>query len=408
MNTLTKEDIKKFIVKNDKTMTIEQMSLALNVSQPTLNSYRYWLDKKGELTVKELVNKSISKLDLLDAPQPTNKLCRSDKEEIEKDIIANFKDKDLMQKYKLSKATIFAYKKGLREKGLYTFYIKHKINKEEIEKAIIDGKKELEICSLFNVGTETIYKYKKQLSEKGLYTFKRKFKKEVEPIIETVVEIVDNNNYPNEKGKNKDKGRTKIHDYTTNIGLTLCLPHEKAIMEMGLIERVKQNNPKLLKDLRFEGYETNDETFFKACSFIGANRLPISMNQGSISQAIYKATPNYYANLYLDYCRTINAHADEIKYAVDNDIMQIDGIMATTFSRVRTNLKSGILADIFKTVDYSLFGSDQCQTELGIKLFFSKILNERYKLELTYNYRDVDENGKMTQPMMLVIIRRIA
>lgn len=211
---------------------------------------------------------------------------------------------------------------------------------------------------------------------------------------------ISNGEFGNTEGLYKDVARTKIIKSIRNkYGVMLTLPFKKAILEKRMLKEI---SPKL----NFIGYEWEQKTFWDLCKLIGEEQLPITPIHGSISNGIYGAKKDQYSNLILDYCGVLDTFADEIKFAIENDIVESNGIIAVTLSKMGICNKTGIIGEIFKTTPYELFDTKMSETELGIKLFFNKILKSNYTMELVFNYRDKKDNGNLGMPMILVIVRR--
>ena len=211
---------------------------------------------------------------------------------------------------------------------------------------------------------------------------------------------ISNGEFGNTEGLYKDVARTKIIESIRNkYSVMLTLPFEKAILEKRMLKEV-------FHKLNFIGYEWEQKTFWNLCKLIGEEQLPITPIHGSISNGIYGAKKDQYSNLILDYCGVLDTFAEEIKFAIENDIVESDGIIAVTLSKMGICNNTGIIGNIFKTTPYEMFDTKMSETELGIKLFFNKILKSNYTMELVFNYRDKKDNGNLGMPMILVIVRR--
>jgi hypothetical protein len=206
--------------------------------------------------------------------------------------------------------------------------------------------------------------------------------------------------FKNEKGINKDSAREKMAKAIKNFELTLSLPFEKAFLEKVILKFTKRK-------MKFIGYEWELPVFKKLVKLIRNEKLPIEANFGSISEAIYQAKENEYGNLLLDYCGVLNTFAKEISFAVTNNIVQKNGIIAVTLSKIGIGNKYGIIGEMSKTIPAKFFKTELKETEHGIIRFFDKTLTSNYRMETVFNYHDIKENGKPGMKMILVIIRRI-
>lgn len=215
-----------------------------------------------------------------------------------------------------------------------------------------------------------------------------------------VTKVIDN--FKNVKGLNKDKARElMVNAIKIKTGTILTLPYKKAIIEKMILEKIS-------KKINFIGYEYKREVFWELCKTIGNEKLPISPIFGSIGEAIFKAEPNQYSNLLLDYCGVLDTFAKEIEHAIKNNIIQVGGMMAITLSKIGILNEYGVIGEIFRSMPKEMFKSDIGETELGVKLFFNKILTNNYNVETVFNYSDMKENGEKGMAMILIIIRRNA
>lgn len=211
-----------------------------------------------------------------------------------------------------------------------------------------------------------------------------------------------NNSYMNHEGKEKKKAV----DMMVNAILKFPLPKGTIVSLPSFtcrIEKLIMAKLKSLDKFRFIGYEYVLETFFELCKTISTEKLNISAIFGSIGEAIMKGVENEFAHLILDYCGVLDTFAVEIEHVIKNNLLQVNGTMSVTLSKIGIQNDKGIIGEIFKSMPKELFGDSLKQTELGVKLFFNKIINKNYEIEKFHNYQD---KGKMA--MMLIIVRRVA
>jgi hypothetical protein len=208
--------------------------------------------------------------------------------------------------------------------------------------------------------------------------------------------------FTNVDGINKDAIRLLIISLIINkFGTTLTLPYKKAKMEKLMLKM-------LSKKMNFIGYEKDKNVYYELCKLIGEERLPITAIPGNIGDAIFKAKEDEFSNLILDYCGVLDSFADEIEYAIKNNIMQVNGLMAITLSKIGLRNNTGVIGEIFRTIPMEMFNSELGQTELGCKLFLNKILTKNYKVIDVKNYHDDKEDGTRGMAMICLLIRRIA
>ena len=209
-------------------------------------------------------------------------------------------------------------------------------------------------------------------------------------------------NFTNVDGVMKEEIRLLIISLIINkFGLTLTLPWKEAILEKKMLKM-------LSKKMRFLAYEKNKNVYFELCKLIGEERLPISAILGNIGDAIFAAKEDEFSNIMLDYCGVLDTFADEIEYAIKNNIMQVNGLMAITLSKIGLRNSQGIIGEIFKIMPKKLFNSELGETELGCKLFLNKVLTKNYEVIDVKNYYDTKEDGTRGMAMICLLIRRIA
>lgn len=247
-----------------------------------------------------------------------------------------------------------------------------------------------EILINTNNKMETLVKTKTKLDE---------IKKRKSALLSSAVDICKKGTFSNTNGANKNTARNLIINYIKKGGTILTLPYKFATLEKMILNKIS-------KKFKFIGYEYKKDVFYDLCSLIGAERLPISAIFGSISEAIYKAKENEFSNLILDYCGVLDTFAQEIEFAVKNNITEVRGCIAITLSKIGLQNSNGIIGEIFKTIPRDKFNSNLGETELGVMLFLNKILTSNYEVVEVFNYHDDKEDGTKGMAMILVIIRR--
>jgi hypothetical protein len=104
-------------------------------------------------------------------------------------------------------------------------------------------------------------------------------------------------------------GRTGLY-----FGDVLTLPASRCILEKRISERLPQT------DFRYTMVEFDKDVYLKLVkTAIKHFNRPI-FYYGSIADMIYKAKKDTYTHCFLDYCRTIHSHINEIKFALENNI----------------------------------------------------------------------------------------
>jgi hypothetical protein len=132
---------------------------------------------------------------------------------------------------------------------------------------------------------------------------------------------------------------------------------------------------------------------------------------GSIADMIYKAKKDTYTHCFLDYCRTIHSHIDEIKFALENNIVKKNGLITFTFALRDNSKKRKVFikemlgykrlpkeCKIKRGSSKMILDRKESITELSIKAFFKRYTD--WKIITSQTYKD-------GMPMILFILQRI-
>jgi hypothetical protein len=205
--------------------------------------------------------------------------------------------------------------------------------------------------------------------------------------------------FTNELGVQKQTARewivNSIYNHEKDF---LTLPADNCKIEKMILDKISAK-------CNFVMCERNPEIYRKLLFRIAKDfkRMP-TLQPYEVSKLIYEAKENQYSNLILDYCGQIATFADEIKHAIDNNIVEVNGIIALTFAkRISKQASKSFVEEIEKLNKLSKnnFGDiNESRTENAIITYISRICGLKYSLEKVFNYRD-------TSAMILIIIRRI-
>jgi len=221
------------------------------------------------------------------------------------------------------------------------------------------------------------------------------------------------NKYSNADGVKKQSARIKMMRGIKDSGvkgIIPTLPYKTCTLQQ-LIDGMANGNT-------FIGCERDEATYNAMVDTINTYSLPIEAYHGLIGDMLYGKKEDSYAHLILDYCGVLDTFANEIKYAMDNKLIQVGGTIAVTLSKIGIGNKNGIVGELLSKFPKGMFG-DINDTELGAKLFFNSLLGDNYEIEEFYNYQDVkkDANGQpilnakgieiKKMPMMLIRIKRV-
>jgi hypothetical protein len=283
------------------------------------------------------------------------------------------------------------------------------LTREEIKDFIVNNKEKNvnEIANLLNVPMPTIRANRAWLVQRNIVEpiVPKKNKTQEEKINETIKKVdsifakikkTSKNTYTNQDGVKKSDARERMVQPIVDsgvFGVIASLPNEEWIIEQMIDSKVKGNS--------FIGVERDFATFkimkskFKQLKKSGFLGLAV---HGQISSLIYGKNENSFAHLILDYCGNLVTIKKEIEYAIQNNILSLNGIMAITFSKpIR-----GIDSESLKLLELApINNSDaRCDSDRAIEAYFNKVTGFTHKIVEIFYYRD-------TYPMTLVIIKRI-
>jgi hypothetical protein len=205
--------------------------------------------------------------------------------------------------------------------------------------------------------------------------------------------------FTNELGVQKQIAREWIVNSIYNSDKEfLTLPADNCKIEKMILEKI---SPKC----NFVMCEEKPEVYRKLLlRIVNEFKHMPTLHPYKVSKLIYEAKENQYSNLILDYCGQIATFADEIKYAIDNDIVEVNGVIALTFAkRISQDASKNFIEQIelLNKLPKSTYGDiNESRTENAVITYINRICGLKYSLEKVFNYRD-------TSAMILVIIRRI-
>lgn len=212
--------------------------------------------------------------------------------------------------------------------------------------------------------------------------------------------VKEKNTYSNHEGFYKQEARNKminaIGQVDSPMGVVPTLPSYTGKLELQILDNIGRG-------LEFIGCERDFDTFHKLVNTIAENpklRKFLKPRFCEIGEVIFNAKTDDFAHLILDYCGTINSFHKEIEYAIQNDLVKVNGTISITLSKNGIGNNVGIVGELLRQFPQGCFGDDK-ETEMGVKLFLNKVMKPNYKVETFFNYYD-------SSPMMLIIVRRIA
>jgi hypothetical protein len=208
------------------------------------------------------------------------------------------------------------------------------------------------------------------------------------------------NPYDNHGGLFKQQARdimvNAISRFGSPLGTILTLPSYTCALELQILNRIGRG-------INFIGCERDFDVFQKMVNKIAEERRlrnTIIPRFGEIGETIYNSKENQFAHMILDYCGTINTFHKEIEYAIQNDLIEVEGTICITVSKNGLGNNNGIIGELLRQFPEGTFSGEK-ETEMGIKLFLNKVMKSNYRVETFFNYCD-------TSAMALIVIRRVA
>lgn len=198
-------------------------------------------------------------------------------------------------------------------------------------------------------------------------------------------------------GKQKDLARDKMANYIKKSGVVGVVP---SLMWTNTI--IEENVLETLPNMQFIGIDDNVKVINKLKLNIKRKKLPITAKVCKMSDMIYGIDSNSYAHLILDYCGNLFSFSKEIEHAIDNDIVQIGGIIAITFSKTM-RVGNGENADFIRSLSNTISNNVddfRCDADRQNEAYFYNIIGRNYAVREFFHYCD-------SSPMSLVILQRV-
>lgn len=198
-------------------------------------------------------------------------------------------------------------------------------------------------------------------------------------------------------GKQKDLARDKMANYIKKSGVVGVVP---SLMWTNTI--IEENVLETLPNMEFIGIDDNPKVINKLKLNIKRKKLPITAKVCKMSEMIFGIDSDSYAHLILDYCGNLFSFSKEIEHAIDNNIVQVGGTIAVTFSKTMRS-GNGQNADFIRSLSNTISNNVddfRCDANRQNEAYFYNIIGRNYAVREFFNYRD-------TSPMMLVILQRV-
>jgi len=210
------------------------------------------------------------------------------------------------------------------------------------------------------------------------------------------IEIKAKEKFQNVKGEKKQVARDlmvkSIVQSEISKGTILTLPFIHCKIEQQLINIVG-------KKYNFLGCENDPIVYNQMLMTIAQNNLPISTHKGNIKDKINIANENEYSHLILDYCGQLGTTHEEIKTAIENNIVQVGGVIAITLNK-RITPNTEFIYELMEKLNPRTKEDEDTRCEHALRTFINRIGGLNYAIESVLNYHD-------TTSMILMIVRRI-
>lgn len=212
--------------------------------------------------------------------------------------------------------------------------------------------------------------------------------------------------FTNLKGDGKNNAREIMVRYLkeskTNATKILSLPAEHCYIE-DMLMKVGG-----FMRMDFELVE-RDRTVFNAMvknatKVFARSTGNIGYNLKNIKDVITKAKENEYKALIYDFCGQIATFKEELEYTFDNNILDINGIMALTINkRISGNTSMDFVHDMERLNNFQSMkvkSGEELRSEAAARVFLLKATGMNYSIDEEFSYND-------SSPMHLFIIRRL-
>jgi hypothetical protein len=165
---------------------------------------------------------------------------------------------------------------------------------------------------------------------------------------------------------------------------------------------IEGNVLKTLPNMKFIGIDKSPSVILALKKKIREKNLPITTKVGLISSMIYGVDADTYGHLILDYCGNLFSYTKEIEHAIDNNIVQVGGIIAITFSKTMRS-GNGQNADFIRSLSNTISNNIddfRCDADRQNESYFYNIVGRNYAIREFFHYCD-------SSPMSLVILQRV-
>lgn len=154
------------------------------------------------------------------------------------------------------------------------------------------------------------------------------------------------------------------------------------------------------KKYKFTSCESNEAVYNQMLITIATKNLPISTHRGTFLDKIEQAQANEYSDLLMDYCGQFGTKHEDIKLAMDKDIVEVGGSICITLNK-RISEGTFAMYELMEKLNPPTEKNEMTRCEHSLITFINRVGGMKYAIEQVYHYHD-------TASMILVIVRRIA
>lgn len=205
-------------------------------------------------------------------------------------------------------------------------------------------------------------------------------------------------------GKNKQIARLQmvnaIAESNTSKGTIVTLPNTRWAIEELIINKVSNR-------FKFLGVECHGPTFDKMVDTMRLNKWRFDTYYGKLAEIVLNSKENSFSHVIADYCGQLHKQAKELRYALENNIVEVDGTISITLN-ARIGKGPGLK---FEKQFIKGFGKRpkklvRCEWQLRC---FVGTYGKNFEIETVFEYKDAKKkNDKRSGAnMILMIVRRI-
>lgn len=199
-------------------------------------------------------------------------------------------------------------------------------------------------------------------------------------------------------GKSKIAARQIMSDWALKsgvVGKSFSFTHKEAELEQVILKDM----PKMT----FLSVDKDIEIIKEMKKTKKRLELPLDIRHAEAIDVLRKVEPNELAHAFLDFCCQLHTASMEIRQVLDNDLVQVNGIVAITVSKtVRVDSKGYWfrLWKNFTEITSNQVEDNRTTSDIANVMHLVLLMNERYTIREVFNYHD-------TSAMTLFVLQRV-